>query len=233
MKSAWKSKTIWGLVLAALPTLARVFGVELTESESAAALEAMMTLSGVALAAYGRAVASGPLVSRDFKAGGGAMLVAAILLGVPVATQPGCASLDPAQRAALTNRLISGASTLALSIAAHELTRKNPGIAPYLQGLAHTLTFAADGGVVDAAAVRHLLEGYIATEIEDPFYRSALSAAVVEVLADYEMAYGLAGAPPDDPRLRAVLRKMSLALELAMQPDGVTGATRSAFAIAW
>lgn len=61
------SKTIWGLVIAAVPTVAKLFGFELAgdfTAQLSALIDQLVTLGGLAFAAYGRAVALRPLVNR-------------------------------------------------------------------------------------------------------------------------------------------------------------------------
>lgn len=62
------SKTIWGLVVAAVPTVAKLFGFELAgdfTAQLSALIDQLVTLGGLAFAAYGRAVALHPLVRKS------------------------------------------------------------------------------------------------------------------------------------------------------------------------
>lgn len=62
MKSPLKSKTIWGLILIALPQLFNAFGIEIfNEAEAQEVSEAFATIFGFALAVWGRITAKVPL----------------------------------------------------------------------------------------------------------------------------------------------------------------------------
>lgn len=56
-KPVYKSKTIWGLLAAALPLLANLAGIELGNEET----EQLLQVGGLILALYGRVKASGKL----------------------------------------------------------------------------------------------------------------------------------------------------------------------------
>lgn len=61
------SKTIWGLVIAAAPTLAKLFGYELSAdfgAQASALIDQFTTLAGLGFAAYGRAVATKSLITK-------------------------------------------------------------------------------------------------------------------------------------------------------------------------
>ena len=59
-KNIVKSRTIWGVIIAALPTILPIFGVDLTKSDYeliATMGNQFITLTGSALAIYGRYIA--------------------------------------------------------------------------------------------------------------------------------------------------------------------------------
>ena len=64
-KSALKSKTIWGIVIAAMPVVAGLLGVSFSDAETQQLTESFITIFGLAVAAYGRAVATGPLTKLN------------------------------------------------------------------------------------------------------------------------------------------------------------------------
>jgi len=67
IKNILGSKTVWGLVITAIPTVANIFGYSVTEgfSEGVAGLvDQTAQLVGIAIALYGRAVALKPLISK-------------------------------------------------------------------------------------------------------------------------------------------------------------------------
>lgn len=71
IKSVFASKTIWGILLAAAPTVAQLFGYQLSAqfSEHASALiDQLVQLGGLVFAAYGRIVATKQLVVKAPKA---------------------------------------------------------------------------------------------------------------------------------------------------------------------
>lgn len=70
LKAALGSKTVWGVVIAALPTVAGLFGYQITDVASFAAgaedvVNQVTTLVGSVLAIYGRAVATSKLVVKN------------------------------------------------------------------------------------------------------------------------------------------------------------------------
>jgi uncharacterized membrane protein len=54
MKPAIRSKTIIGVIIAVAPQVARLFGMDVSDDEITAILDALMTLGGAAYAIYGR-----------------------------------------------------------------------------------------------------------------------------------------------------------------------------------
>jgi hypothetical protein len=71
MKSILSSKTIWGILIAAAPTVAQLFGYQLGENfatEAAATVDQLVQLAGLALATYGRLKANTALVVKLPKA---------------------------------------------------------------------------------------------------------------------------------------------------------------------
>lgn len=60
-KPWYQSKTYLGLLIAAVPAIAQAIGLPLFEQETEAINNALLTLIGIAAAAYGRAVARGPI----------------------------------------------------------------------------------------------------------------------------------------------------------------------------
>lgn len=66
-KSILGSKTIWGLLVAALPLVASLFGFHLApgfEAEAQATVDQLVQVAGLAFAAYGRVVATTKLVIK-------------------------------------------------------------------------------------------------------------------------------------------------------------------------
>ena len=72
-KNLLQSKTIWGIIIAALPTVLGLFGLEVSDvgafTEGASALvDDGVTLAGSLLAIYGRIVATKALIVKKAKA---------------------------------------------------------------------------------------------------------------------------------------------------------------------
>lgn len=156
-------------------------------------------------------------------------LLLPVMVMATALSQVGCQSLTPEQRSDLTERLIKGVSTLALSIAAHEIGEKNPDLKPVLIGLSQTITFAA-AAKPDLPALEEQVQGYLQTKIDDPYYRMLVSQTLSETLA----AYGaFREAAPDDPRVALALEKIALALRLAVEPPdtGPPASGASVFAL--
>lgn len=66
-KSILSSKTIWGLLIAALPLVASLFGFHLApgfEAEAQATVDDLLQVAGLAFAAYGRVIATSKLVIK-------------------------------------------------------------------------------------------------------------------------------------------------------------------------
>ena len=68
-KSILSSKTIWGVVVAALPTIATMLGYKIADASAFTAnasqiVDGLLTLGGSALAIYGRIKATASLVSK-------------------------------------------------------------------------------------------------------------------------------------------------------------------------
>jgi hypothetical protein len=69
-KSILSSKTIWGLLVAALPLVASLFGFTLApgfEAEAQATVDQLVQVAGLVFAAYGRVVATSKLVIKNEK----------------------------------------------------------------------------------------------------------------------------------------------------------------------
>lgn len=67
MKTILQSKTIWGLLIAAAPTVAQLFGYQLGANfatEAAATVDQVVQLAGLAFATYGRLKANTALVVK-------------------------------------------------------------------------------------------------------------------------------------------------------------------------
>ena len=69
IQNALKSKTVWGVVIAALPALLGLFNVQISDIPAFTAgatetVDGLVTLVGSAIAIYGRAVATAGLVSK-------------------------------------------------------------------------------------------------------------------------------------------------------------------------
>ncbi len=67
MKSILASKTIWGILIAAAPTVAQLFGYQLGANfatEAAGTVDQLVQLAGLAFAAYGRMKATTALVVK-------------------------------------------------------------------------------------------------------------------------------------------------------------------------
>lgn len=58
VKQFWKSKTLWGILIAVLPTICKLLGIPLPAVE---AIEEILVMLGGTLAAYGRVSASSKL----------------------------------------------------------------------------------------------------------------------------------------------------------------------------
>ncbi len=55
MKNFLTSKTIWGLLIMAVPWIAKnILGIDVTETEAESAVESIVKVAGFALAVYGR-----------------------------------------------------------------------------------------------------------------------------------------------------------------------------------
>ena len=54
MKAFWQSKTIWGILITALPTVLRVAGVPLPPGLDSVIVEILVTATGAAVATKGR-----------------------------------------------------------------------------------------------------------------------------------------------------------------------------------
>ena len=68
-KSILQSKTIWGIAIAALPTLLSLFGLSVTDVAAFSAgateiVDALITLAGSAVAVWGRIAATKNLVVK-------------------------------------------------------------------------------------------------------------------------------------------------------------------------
>lgn len=68
-KSLLASKTLWGVLIAALPTLANALGYKIADAASFTSgatelVDAVITLVGSALAVYGRVRATASLVAK-------------------------------------------------------------------------------------------------------------------------------------------------------------------------
>lgn len=68
-KSLFASKTLWGVVIAALPSLAKLFGYDIADvagftQGANEAVDGIVTLVGSALAVYGRLKATATLVAK-------------------------------------------------------------------------------------------------------------------------------------------------------------------------
>jgi predicted membrane chloride channel (bestrophin family) len=63
-KAFWQSKTLWGVLITALPTVLRVVGVPLPPVLDSVIVEILVTASGAALATKGRLVANPNLSFR-------------------------------------------------------------------------------------------------------------------------------------------------------------------------
>lgn len=68
-KSLLQSKTLWGVIVAALPALAGLFGYQVSDvaaftAGSEEAISGLITLVGSALAVYGRVKATAKLVVK-------------------------------------------------------------------------------------------------------------------------------------------------------------------------
>lgn len=69
IKNMFASKTLWGIVIAALPTVLGLFGFKITDAAAFAAgseqlIDGVTTLVGSALAVYGRFKATTALVVK-------------------------------------------------------------------------------------------------------------------------------------------------------------------------
>lgn len=69
IKSMFASKTLWGIVIAALPTVLGLFGFKITDAAAFASgstelVDTVITLAGSVLAAYGRFKATSSLVVK-------------------------------------------------------------------------------------------------------------------------------------------------------------------------
>ena len=68
-KSILASKTLWGVLIAALPTVAKLFGYEIADISSFTsganeAVDGIIALVGSAIAVYGRLTATAKLVAK-------------------------------------------------------------------------------------------------------------------------------------------------------------------------
>ena len=64
MKPFWKSETIWGVLITALPTLLRVAGVPLPPGVDDALVQIIVTVTGMTVATQGRIKANPNLSFR-------------------------------------------------------------------------------------------------------------------------------------------------------------------------
>ena len=64
MKPFWKSETIWGVLITALPTLLRVAGVPLPPGVDDALVQLIVTVTGMTVATQGRIKANPNLSFR-------------------------------------------------------------------------------------------------------------------------------------------------------------------------
>jgi hypothetical protein len=64
MKPFWKSKTLWGVLITALPTVLRVAGVPLPPMLDSVIVEILVTATGAAVATQGRMLANPNLSFR-------------------------------------------------------------------------------------------------------------------------------------------------------------------------
>lgn len=63
-KKAYESKTIWGALIAALPAVLALLGVDISPEDATALVgsaEQLVTIFGVVLAIYGRVKAQAPI----------------------------------------------------------------------------------------------------------------------------------------------------------------------------
>lgn len=176
-KSIWASKTIWGLIIAVLPLVGQLLGVEFAEAETQQLTEAFMTIAGIGLAAYGRAKAKQPIALKpppeDAIMG---MLAAAMLTSLII--QPGCKSAD-AQR--LGAAAFEASAQILLSAAVAELGERSPELEPWLPFARNAIemSFAAydvPEKIGDAIA------GWIATDIPDAEARDAITRTLRDAL---------------------------------------------------
>lgn len=186
------------------------------QTELDTAIGAIITLIGLAWAIIDK---------KGRKGNANALPVVAVLvipaLLVLVAPMSGCAHLTPEQKQELTNRLVKGVSTFALSMAAHEFVESNPEYKPYVRALSMSFTQAGEDGIVEFDEVYAMVDGYLKDNIEDPFYRLAVRQLLTESLADYA---SLAQDTTDtDPRLSEALKKIGLALAMAVEPTTASG----------
>ena len=64
MKAYWKSETLWGVLITALPTILRTVGVPLPPLLDEALVQILITATGVAVATQGRIKANPNLSFR-------------------------------------------------------------------------------------------------------------------------------------------------------------------------
>lgn len=71
VKAVLASKTMWGIILMAVPTIAKAFGHEISPDEAGGlvnsaqqTLNDMLTFGGMVLSFWGRTTAKGPLAAK-------------------------------------------------------------------------------------------------------------------------------------------------------------------------
>jgi len=182
------SKTIWGGILTAIFGAAGLADVEmLTDADLNTLLNAIGILIGFVLTVYGRIKARIPVDAGKVETNaGGASAIIVIFTLLFCATSSlyisGCATyqnMNPSQK-----KIANAVLRTALSIGWYELTRHEPGLRPYLAGMATLLDDLVDSpmGPIPGGEDR-IIRGYIETQVPDPFYRELLLQQIIESLS--------------------------------------------------
>ena len=229
-KSAFRAKTIWGLLLMLLPVLSQALGWEWTDADTAGVenfVELALALGGAAVALWGRLTAKHKLTVLP-KPGPAATNLLLGLLMLPLALA-GCAGIDavreaetPAQRAYALYGVFEGAQIVALAVVESPATPE--GVKRGVQA-AEAVAYEAAGALKDAARVWAGAEAELArvkaAGMAPTPERVALAAAALRALTA-----ALAAAEPKILALRDLVARFSQA---AVQLDGA----RRAWGAAW
>jgi hypothetical protein len=152
MKSIFKSKTAWGAVIAALPSLARAWGVDLSESEVATVSAAFMEIFGFVFVIYGRISARVPVTLGKVK-GDPINLVAVLFIAGCMAFASlfsGCAAVERYEAWSVENpaasRMIESTARAVLIAVVNEQASSNEDIAEHVDLIRSGVEVAFDRG---------------------------------------------------------------------------------------